>query len=419
MEAAQWTAWYEQQLPGALDWLQQMVAINSWTDNREGVNRLSRLTAKAFAPLGFTAAWEPCTHPAWGEHLILTRPGKSPTNLALISHLDTVFPPEEELRNRFHWSHEGDRIYGPGTHDIKGGTVLLWMILGGIQHFHPEWMDQVTWRVLLNSAEEEFSPDFGSLCRRHIDTHTLAALVFEAEGRRGSVRRLVRARKGRLTWRIVAEGRGAHAGGRHAAGANAIVQLAETIQQVARFTDPTRHLTWNPGRIQGGTGFNRVPHEAWVEGEFRAFDPEVFREAQEKLMGLAGPGTVSSALDGFRCSLRVEPLSETRPWPPNAATDHLLERWQRVGRDLGMEIEGEERGGISDGNHVWDCVPTLDGLGPSGDNDHCSERSADGTKLPEYVEVSSFVPKAVLNSLAILDLIQQRPASSPAPSGSI
>ena len=63
-----------------------------------------------------------------------------------------------------------------------------------------------------------------------------------------------------------------------------------------------------------------------------------------------------------------------------------------------MLVNCEERGGLSDGNLIWDAVPTLDGLGPWGDNDHCSERSPDGSKLPEFVEVSSFVPKAVLNT---------------------
>jgi glutamate carboxypeptidase len=69
-----------------------------------------------------------------------------------------------------------------------------------------------------------------------------------------------------------------------------------------------------------------------------------------------------------------------------------------------MPVNLQERGGLSDGNLIWDAVPTLDGLGPWGDNDHCSERSADGTKEPEYVEVSSFVPKALLNTIAILKL---------------
>jgi glutamate carboxypeptidase len=71
-----------------------------------------------------------------------------------------------------------------------------------------------------------------------------------------------------------------------------------------------------------------------------------------------------------------------------------------------MPINLQERGGLSDGNLIWDAVPTLDGLGPWGDNDHCSERSLDGTKLPEYVEISSFVPKALLNTLAILNLLR-------------
>ena len=54
---------------------------------------------------------------------------------------------------------------------------------------------------------------------------------------------------------------------------------------------------------------------------------------------------------------------------------------------------------------IWDAVPTIDGLGPWGDNDHCSERSPDGSKVPEYVLVSSFVPKALVNVVAIQKLI--------------
>ena len=44
------------------------------------------------------------------------------------TYLDTVFPPEEEVRNHFEWQLEGDRIYGPGI-DIKGGTAMIWLVL--------------------------------------------------------------------------------------------------------------------------------------------------------------------------------------------------------------------------------------------------------------------------------------------------
>jgi glutamate carboxypeptidase len=45
-------------------------------------------------------------------------------------------------------------------------------------------------------------------------------------------------------------------------------------------------------------------------------------------------------------------------------------------------------------------------LGPWGANAHCSERSADGSKLPEYLQVSSLVPKTVMNVLALEKMLR-------------
>ena len=106
--------------------------------------------------------------------------------------------------------------------------------------------------------------------------------------------------------------------------------------------------------------------------------------------------------------MRVDILSESRPWPRNPETDRLAALWQQAGAELGIPVNVEQRGGLSDGNLIWDAVPTLDGLGPWGDNDHCSERSPDGSKVPEFVEISSFVPKAALNIVAILKLAAHR-----------
>jgi glutamate carboxypeptidase len=392
-------------MPAALALLKQMVDINSWTNHRDGVNRLGRFTAECFAPLGFRAEFVPSRNAAWGDHLVLFRPGQSPSSIAMISHLDTVFPPEEEARNDFHWRAEGDRIYGPGTHDIKGGTVMMWLVLRALQAVAPAAWEATTWRLFWNSAEEMLSPDFGDLCRARFDAGTRAALVFESEGRLGTEHLLVAARKGRATWRMTVHGRGAHAGARHRQGANAIVQLGRTLERAAALTDYGRDLTVNVGSVRGGQGLNRVPHEAVAEGELRAFTPAAYAHGKAALLNLAGPGEVRSPADGFACQVNVEILSETRPWPRNAATDGLLAVWQAAGAELGMAVGPEERGGLSDGNLIWDAVPTLDGLGPWGDHDHCSERTADGSKVPEYVDRTSFVPKAALNTRALLKLL--------------
>jgi glutamate carboxypeptidase len=395
----------EREMPAALEMLRRMVDINSYTANREGVNRLGRLTAECFAPLGFTAEFVPSVNPGYGDHLVLTRRSRSTRSVSLVSHLDTVFPPEEEARNQFRWQPEGDRIYGPGTHDIKGGTVMMWLVLRALQARAPAAFDGATWKLFWNSSEETLSQDFGDVCRKRFDQGTVAALVFEAEGRLGEERLMVVARKGRATWRLSVSGRGAHAGAKHSQGANAILQLARTLERVAALTDYSQDLTFNIGTVSGGTVLNRVPHEAMAEGEFRAFTPQTYERAKTALLALAGAGEVRSPVDRFACAVKVEILSESRPWPRNPATDGLAAVWQQTGRELGIPVNVEERGGLSDGNLIWDAVPTLDGLGPWGDNDHCSERSADGSKLPEYVDVTSFVPKAALNTAAILKLI--------------
>src|SRR5262245_23577477 len=84
--AAPLRAFFEKLLPSALEMLREMVGINSFTLNPTGVNQLGRFTADCFAPLGFSAETVPSTNPLFGNHLILTRPGSSPTNIALISH---------------------------------------------------------------------------------------------------------------------------------------------------------------------------------------------------------------------------------------------------------------------------------------------------------------------------------------------
>ena len=231
-----------------LELLRRMVEINSFSTNKGGVNRLGALTADAFAPFGFRSSFVPSATPAYGDHLVLTKKGTGPKTVALITHLDTVFPPEEEQRNQFFWRPEGNRIYGPGTMDIKGGTLMIYLVLKALKEAAPAVFETITWKVLANSSEEVLSHDFGDLCLKELDSNTLGALVFECEGRIGTTAALVVARKGRATFRVTVEGRAAHAGGRHHHGANAIVQIAKPSSALRRLPITSANLPsmWAP-----------------------------------------------------------------------------------------------------------------------------------------------------------------------------
>ena len=397
---------YEAGMPEYLDLLKQMVDINSFTANPDGINKLGRLTAEAFSPLGFEAEFIQSQVPAYGKHLILTRPGSSGRQIGLVSHLDTVFPPEEEERNNFKWRPEGDKIYGPGTVDIKGGTVMMYMIMQALKQYAPQAYDDVTWVLMLDAAEEAEGKDFGDLCIERLGgDDTLACLIFEGGYFQSDEFKVVVTRKGMAVYHVVVEGRAAHAGTSHEMGANAIAQLGHTVQQIHALTDYDRHLTYNVGVISGGTVTNRVPHHAEATVEMRTFEPDVYEAGINQMLALNGQSIITSPSDNFPCQVSVEVVRRTPPWPRNEQTDRLFNLWQEAGESLGYKIIPEFRGGLSDGNHFWHAVPSTDGMGPAGKNAHCSEQSDDGTKEQEYVSVSSFVPKATLNTAAILKLI--------------
>lgn len=379
-----------------------MVAQNSWTRNPAGVALHAAQVAEWFAPLGFSAELVPSEDGEFGPHLVLTRQGSGGAGLAFIGHLDTVYRPDID----FAWQEEGDRIYGPGTNDIKGGTVMMWLVLQLIRATDPDLFAATTWTLLFNSSEEEYSPDFGGLCRSRLGPETRAALVFEAEGSVNGKPVVVVARKGRATWQVQVRGRSSHAGSGLDRGVNAAVQLAHTVSRIQTLTDPARGLTFNVAWLHCATPLNCVPHEATAQGELRAFTPDVFTAGCGAIRALAGPGDITAISDGMAAQVEVNILTESRPWPPNEATDALAAHWLRHADALGIPLGTQHRGGLSDGNQIWDHLPVLDGLGPAGDFAHCHERSADGSKTPEFVLRSSFLPKARLNAAAIVALLR-------------
>lgn len=385
----------ERHLPAALDLLRRLVATNSFTTNAAGVAEVARITAEAFAPLGFSAGFVPCERPGTGPHLFLSREGEGDP-VVLVTHSDTVFPPEEETANGFRWDErpaEG-RIYGPGTIDNKGGTALIWLILRILKEQAPETFARTSWLVAANAAEEVTGDDFGRATTRLCGGKARAVLVYEGGPVDERGWHLVVSRKGRSTWRLAAEGKASHAGSKHHEGINAIDALAAALPGVAALTSPAEDRTVNIGRIEGGTVVNRVPHEASAEWECRATDPASLARADAFFATLDGAAPNGAKLVAVR-------TGHTPAWPGGPGTRSLFSVWQEAAGALGLAVAPVPRGGLSDANHLGHLGPTLDGLGPSGGNAHCSERTDDGSKLPEYLETASLVPKAAMNALAL------------------
>jgi glutamate carboxypeptidase len=399
----------EKNLPRYLKLLRKMVGINSYTENREGINRLGAYTARLFKGLGFSSEYIESVNPLYGRHLFMRRPGKSGATIACVSHLDTVFTSEEEKENDFSWRVDGDIAYGPGTIDIKGGTLVMLMTLEALRISAPDIFNSVTWMLFFDASEETDSGEFAEQCRQRLPGDALACLVFEAGRVREGAGYVVTSRKGRAVFKIETDGRGAHSGVNHGSGANAVVQLAHIVGRLQALTDYDRGLTVNVGTFHGGTTVNRVPEKAEALVEVRAFNKEIFRETVEAILAYSNFSDVASVDGSFSCRTRVELLQEAPVWPENIETDRLFASWQEAGELLGLEVHPEKRGGLSDGNYLWHLAPTIDGLGPAGDNAHRSSRLPDGAGDQEYLLVPSLVPRALLNAMAIIRMAVRRP----------
>jgi len=355
--------------------LRRLVDVNSFTGNRDGVRRVAELLKESFRGLGFSARHI-------DHHLVLEKGGARGPPLLLVGHLDTVYP------ENFAWREEGDRIYGPGVCDMKGGIVVLWMALKEVPEANAT--------ILLNATEEGGCADFPALARGFVTPETRACLVYEpgleAEG---GATTLVVSRKGSGRFRVSVTGREAHSGHSHQKGASAIRELARVVERIEGKTDYGRGITFNVGTIEGGTTVNAVPGRASCSLDLRAWTPADFDWGRAQALGLAAEGSVP----GTR--VEVEELPGYPPWPENDRSRALGEMACALGADLGVKLVAQRRGGGSDGCHLWDLVPTLDGLGPVGRNAHVSKGPD-----PESVDFASFAPRAKLSAALFRKLLR-------------
>ncbi len=395
----------------SLGHLKDMAAINSFTFNRQGVNQVVAYCADLFKPLGFNAKRVPSNDPRCGDHLFLSRPGNGKGKLILVGHLDTVYPAEQEKEDGHVWFEEGDRIYGPGVADMKGGIVLIHMILQALREKDPVFFDSIHWDILINATEETGCEDFPVLARAYAGPGTIACLVYEAGfvkpgGEKRST--LCVSRKGSARFRLEVEGKAAHSGENHAQGASAIRELARKIEQIESLTDYDRQLTLNVGVVSGGKVVNTVPPKAACDVDLRAVTLEDFKKGKEMILALAGPGTVKSADGSFTCQLKVLPEAGYPPWPENDPSQDLFTVFSKAAGDLGLQLFARKAGGASDGNHFYDLVPTVDELGPLGANIHCSIHRPEKGLEREFVLRSSFVERALLN-VAVIQTLAKNP----------
>jgi len=364
--------------------LETIVNIESGSYTTAGVNEVGRWMAERLSTMGATIERHP--HAELGDTVVADfvrdAPGRS---VLLVGHTDTVFDQGYLARRPFEI--RGDEILGPGVSDMKSGLLVGVYALEALRALGgDDWLPVGRLVYVVNPDEEIGSPASTPIIAE-LARSADAAFVMEAARENGDI---VSARKGMMHLRATLHGRAAHAGVEPHRGRSATLEAAYKTVALHALNGRWPGVSVNVGELRGGTRPNIVAEECVISVDMRARRRSEQDEAEAAIYEILETSTVPDVLT------TVEKLAHSRPMEKSDGSARLVDAAVAIAAELGFELHDAETGGGSDANTTAGVgVPSLDGLGPVGGNDHSPL---------EYIERSSIVPRTTLLAALVLSV---------------
>ncbi len=362
-------------LPRFREELEALVNIDCGSYTPAGVNQVADAVADALARLGADVERRP-HRPAEGQpqlgDLVVGRLAGDGPRLLLIGHMDTVFDAGTAAARPYR--SDGRRAWGPGVTDMKAGLLAGLHAIGALHQtgVHPA----VTF---VANPDEEIGSPFSTPLIRELAAQHEAVLVLECARANGDI---VSARKGIADFHLAFHGRAAHAGVEPEKGRSAVLEAARQVIALHALNGRWPGVTVNAGVIRGGTRPNVVAEQCELQVDLRASTAAAFEAAAQEVARLAA----SPSDPDVRVDLRQ--LAGHPPMERSPGTARLVELAVAIAGELGFGLRDAATGGASDANTTAALgIPTLDGLGPIGGDDH---------SVDEWLDLDSVGPRTTL-----------------------
>lgn len=352
---------------GRMQWrLSSLVESETPTDQKEHVDEFGEVLARWAEEQGAYVT----IHPQFsvGDFVEcrwnVDTPGKP---ILILCHMDTVHPlgsvekrPTEII---------DDVLYGVGAYDMKASiavieTVIEELILLNQMPFRPI--------TLLLTSDEEIGSVYSRPLIEKLAHESGLVLVMEFSDYE---ERIVTSRRGVGIFQITTVGREAHSGSAPELGINAIVEAAHLIDDVLELNDVELGTTVVPAKIDGGTRHNVIPGACDVLINVRV---GLRRESIRVYQGLSEIAENRVYLPGAERFLTGEYMR-----PPMERDDTVCQAFETLKEISGQQFGESSRGGGSDGSFSAALgIPTLDGLGPSGEGAHSANEQVYLPSMP-------------------------------------
>ena len=269
-----------------LDTLRDLVNIESGSDDREGLDRISQLIYDKLKALGGEVEFvEPGsdayrmhdTPPKIGRMVHATFKGSGTKKVLLIGHMDTVYRRGMLARQPFRV--DGDKAYGLAISDDKQGVALIIHAVATLKQLG--FSDYGTLSVLINADEEISSPGSRTMLAKLGAEHDVT-MSFEAP--RVNSDKLSLATSGVGSALIHVKGKASHSGSGPERGINALVELANQILLMKDLgpRGPGYQMNWT-GAKAGSGSHNVIPESAEAHADVRVERADGFDRMEEAI----------------------------------------------------------------------------------------------------------------------------------------
>ncbi|KGT81097.1 peptidase M20 [Bradyrhizobium japonicum] len=378
----------EQEKAPLIETLRDMVMIESGSGDAEGLKKMADFTEARLKALGATIERRKTTAGTGADMVIATFQGTGSRKLMLIAHMDTVY--QRGILGSEPYRVDGNRIYGPGIADDKGGIAVVLHALKILKD--AGWQDYARLTVSFNPDEEVGSIGSGEIIAELADQHdvvlscepTVAAPIAKNDG-------LLLGASGTATAKMEVKGRASHAGAAPDLGRNALIELAHQLQQTKDVAKsiPGTQLNWTTA--QAGTVRNQIPEKAEAGADIRLTIPD-------------GVAKLQAALDA-KVKDKFVPDTETTVTitagrPPFVASDRgraLAQEGQAIYAEIDRKLDiAEMTGGATDAGYANRSgkAVVVESFGLAGFGYHARD---------EFIDTNSIVPRLYLMSRMLIE----------------
>lgn len=366
--------------------VEQLVNVDTGTGQEPGLKTVSALLVERLEALGAKVEISPAS-PSVGDNIVGTFKGSGSKSFLLMVHYDTVFLPGTATKRPF--KVEGERAYGPGVADAKGGVA---MILHSLKLLQDDKFDGFgTLTVLFNPDEETGSAGsktiIAELARKHdyvfsYEPPDKDAVTVATNGINGVM--------------LEVKGKSSHAGSAPEAGRNAAMELAHQMLQLKDLGDPAKGTTVNWTMVKAGDKRNIIPASATAEADMRYSD----LSESDRVLADAQRLVQKKLIDGTEVTVRLE--KGRPPLAKNAASERLAKDAQGLYARIDRKIEPIAMRFGTDAGYAYvpgsDKPAVLETMGVVGAGLHADD---------EYIELSSIAPRLYLTVALIRQLSAQ------------